>query len=75
MKDEEEGINEFIACFGKYAQLKQLTREAAVELIDNIYIREGGKIDLHLKFRDIYLAAEHSLNNADNNAEKAALRK
>lgn len=75
LKDEEEGINEFIACFGKYAQLKQLTREAAVELIDNIYIREGGKIDLHLKFRDVYLAAEHSLTNADNNAEKAALRK
>lgn len=75
LKDEADSINDFIACFGKYAQLTQLTREAAVELIDNIYIREGGKIDLHLKFRDVYLAAEQSLNNADNIAEKAAIQK
>ncbi len=50
--------NEFIAAFKKFKGLKELTREVVVELVDNIYVHEGGEIEIHFKFKDALLAAE-----------------
>lgn len=49
--------NEFISKFKQYHGLTKLTREVLVELVDNIYIHEGGAIEIHLKCRDEFLAA------------------
>lgn len=56
--------NEFISEFLKYKGLKKLTREVMVELIDVIYIHEGGAVEIHLKCRDAFeLAAEYIERN------------
>jgi hypothetical protein len=47
--------NEFIATFKKYHGLNSLTRDVMVELVENIYIHEGGAVELHLKCRDAFL--------------------
>lgn len=52
-----DGSNEFIATFKKYDGLKELTREIMCELADNVYVREGGEIEIRLKCRDSYLTA------------------
>lgn len=49
--------NEFITKFKQYHGLTKLTREVLVELVDNIYIHEGGAIEIHLKCRDEFLTA------------------
>lgn len=52
-----DGSNEFIATFKKYRGLKELTREIMCELVENVYVREGGEIEIRLKCRDSYLTA------------------
>jgi len=49
--------NRFIANFIKYQNIDELTRDMVVELVNNIYIYEGGKIEVELKFRDEYETA------------------
>ena len=41
----------------KYQNITELTRDMVVELINNIYIYEGGKIEVEVKFRDEYETA------------------
>ena len=50
--------NSFLSQFAKYRSLQTLTREAVVELIDMIYVHEGGKITIKFKFSDAYTAAQ-----------------
>lgn len=49
--------NEFISTFKKYRGFKRLTREIMTELIENIYVCEGGEIEIHLKCRQAFLSA------------------
>lgn len=50
--------NSFVSQFVKYRNLPRLTREVVVELIDMIYVHEGGKITIKFKFSDAYAAAK-----------------
>ena len=50
--------NSFLSQFVKYRSLQTLTREAVIELIDMIYVHEGGKITIKFKFSDAYTAAQ-----------------
>ena len=52
-----DGNNEFVATFKKYGGLKELTRDILTELVENIYVHEGGEIEIHLKCKDAFLAA------------------
>lgn len=61
-----EGVenNEFVSTFIKYHGLKELSREVLVELVENIYIHEGGAVEIHLKCEDAFgLAAEYIEQN------------
>lgn len=58
-----DGVNSFIAELKKYKGLQKLTREVVAELIENIYVREGGEIDVHFKFKDAFLSAEEYFGN------------
>lgn len=49
---EHEDTEEIIKTLKKYNGLKELTREAVVELFENIFIREGGEVEVHLKCKD-----------------------
>ena len=50
--------NSFVSQFVKYRNLPSLTREVVVELIDMIYVHEGGKITIKFKFSDAYAVAQ-----------------
>ncbi len=53
----ENGItdeNAFIAHFIKYQNIDALTRPMLVELVDEILVHEGGRIEITLKFQDEY---------------------
>lgn len=50
--------NSFLTQFVKYRNLQTLTREVVVELIDMIYVHEGGGITIKFKFSDAYAAAK-----------------
>ena len=57
----QNGVNEtnsFLSQFIKYRNLQTLTREVIVELIDMIYVHEGGKITIKFKFSDAYAAVQ-----------------
>ena len=59
--EAQNGVNEtnsFLSQFVKYRNLQTLTREVIVELIDMIYVHEGGKITIKFKFSDAYAAAQ-----------------
>ena len=49
--------NRFISNFIKHQNIEELTRDIVVELINNIYIYEGGKIEVEVKFKDEYETA------------------
>ena len=46
--------NEFISHFKKYGNFEKLTRAMLVELVDEIRVHEGNKIEIDLKFKDAY---------------------
>lgn len=55
--DYRNGItsdNDFISHFMKYQNIDHLSRAMLVELIEEILVYEGGKIEVTLKFRDAY---------------------
>lgn len=61
LKNLEQGQqdkNEFLESFMKYRNIKSLTREIIVELIDMIYVFEDGKIKLVFKYQDPFREAE-----------------
>ena len=56
-KEYADGItreNEFIAHFSKYQNITHLTRPMLIELLDNIYVFEGSRIEIQLKYQDAY---------------------
>ena len=67
-KSTANNNNEFISKFKSRRFLSELTREVLVEMVDNIYIHEGGAVELHLKCRDEFLSATEFLYE---NKEKA----
>lgn len=55
--DYKDGItaeNDFISHFIKYQNIDHLSRAMLVELVEEILVYEGGKIEVTLKFRDAY---------------------
>jgi hypothetical protein len=46
--------NQFISHFLKYKNIDKLTREVIVELIEMIYVHEGGTITVNFKYQDEY---------------------
>lgn len=46
--------NQFIKHFLKYRNITELTREVIVELVEMIYVHEGGTITIEFKFQDEY---------------------
>lgn len=46
--------NQFVRRFLKYRNITELTREVIVELIEMIYVHEGGTITIAFKFQDEY---------------------
>lgn len=52
--------NEFIASFLQHQNVTRLSRELLVSLVENIYVYEGGGIEIKFRFADSYeLAAEY----------------
>ena len=46
--------NDFVAHFKQYGNIDRLTRPLLTELVETIYVREGGDIDIVFKFKDAY---------------------
>ncbi|MDE6504773.1 MAG: recombinase family protein [Clostridia bacterium] len=63
--------NEFIAVFKKFKGIKKLTRTIMVELVENIFIHEGGEIEIHLKCKDAFLAIEEFIGQNSNDENKS----
>ena len=55
--------NSFLTQFVQYRSLQKLTREAVIELIDMIYVHEGGGITIQFKFSDAYAAAKEYIQD------------
>ena len=70
--DGVDGGNEFIATFKKYNGLKELSRDILTELVENIYILEGGAVEIHLKCKDAYLSAAEYIEQCKNVNKKRA---
>jgi hypothetical protein len=54
----KNGINEdndFVAHFKKYGNIEALTRPIVTELIEEIFVHEGGDIEIVFKFYDAYM--------------------
>ncbi len=52
-----DGSNAFLANFQKRGALTKLTRELLAELVEYIYVHEGGEITIQFKFQDEYKRA------------------
>ena len=76
MRDIECGKgrgNAFIEAFKKYRGFSVLTREILSELVENIYIHEGGEIEVCLKCRDaLSLAQEYFLPQQAQSTDETA---
>lgn len=60
------GENDFVSHFKRYGNLKCLTRNVVIELIDEILVHEGGNITVKFKFNDEFeKAAEYIELNKD----------
>lgn len=63
--------NQFIKHLLKYRNITELSREVIVELIEMIYVHEGGTITIDFKYQDEYqrlldLLEEHASSTEDN---------
>ncbi len=55
-----DGTNAFLTAFTKHRNIQKLTREVIVELIDMIYVHEGGNLTIRFNFADAFeQAAEY----------------
>lgn len=54
-RHESPEQNPFLTYFLAHRNIEKLTREVVVELIDMIYVHEGGEITIKLKYQDEYL--------------------
>jgi DNA invertase Pin-like site-specific DNA recombinase len=59
-KNAEESFG-FVNSFRKYDGMRELSRDVVTELIENIYIHEDGEVEIRLKCKDTFLAAEEFL--------------
>lgn len=57
LEDSNTNKNDFIIAFKKYGNIKELTRPMLVELVDEILVHEGGKIEVNFKYQDSYKQA------------------
>ena len=55
--------NEFIQNFIKHKNITSLTRDVLIELVENIYVHEGGSITIKFKFNDSYKNAIEFIRN------------
>lgn len=72
LSDIENGIdssNSFLTSFIKYRNIERLNREIVIELIENIYVHEGGGITIKFNFRDEY---EKVIEFVENNKKSAS---
>ena len=46
--------NDFVAHFKKHGNIEYLTRPLLTELVEEIFVNEGGDIEVVFKFRDAY---------------------
>lgn len=53
-QDTTTSENKFLSSFLKYRNIQELTREVIVELIEMIYVHEGGTITIDFKYQDEY---------------------
>ncbi len=56
----QDGIdddNDFVSHFKKYGNIEKLTRALVTELIDTIFVHEGGDVEIVFKFKDAYAEA------------------
>ena len=49
--------HDFLSVFLKHRNLTALTREVLVELVDRIYVHEGGMLTIRLRFADAFAQA------------------
>lgn len=49
--------NDFVSHFKKYGNIESLTRPLLTELVQEIFVHEGGDIEVVFKFKDAYLQA------------------
>ncbi len=56
-RDGIDDENDFVAHFKKYGNIKKLTRALVTELIDTIFVHEGGDVEIVFKFKDAYAEA------------------
>lgn len=60
MEEFKNGItdeNDFISHFKKYGNIEKLTRPLLTELVEEIFVYEGGDIEIVFKFQDAYAKA------------------
>jgi len=70
----EKGVdnnNAFIANFSKYTGIEKLTREMLIELVEYIYVHEGGGITIQFKFSDEFEQAVEFMENNKEMTESA----
>jgi len=65
--------NPYTVIFRKHCNIVCLTRELVAELIDMIYVHEGGDITIRFKFEDEYKKAVEFINNNRDQAKKQRL--
>ena len=66
--------NAFIKNFREFHSISELTREVVCALIENIYVYEGGRIEIVMKYRDEYDTVIEYLNNNTSLAEELLRR-
>ena len=54
--------NDFLTHFTKFGKIKTLNRPLLLELVDKIYIHEGGKITIKFKFEDAFEQVSEFIN-------------
>lgn len=59
----QESANAVLQQFIRYRSLHHLTREIVVELIEMIYVHEGGGITIRFKFADVFAAASEYIQS------------
>jgi len=73
---EEQGTNgenPFIASFKRYANLTTLTRDVVEELIEMLYVEEGGAVRIEFKFKDAFKEAFDFITASGNEIGQAVL--
>ena len=58
LKNGADKGNEFIQTFLNYRGFQELSRDILCELVENVYIHEGGGIEIRLKCREAFLSAQ-----------------